>query len=99
MAESVYEGFDVWFDMSGVLWSDGRSTPPARLAVGSDAPRSTQRLIVAAGETPRLRRRKAKWLGWEILVPGVQSAWPYSAGDVGYGRALKAMLESHLRPG
>jgi hypothetical protein len=87
----VKEGFDVWFDPSGTLWSDGWSDGSATLRIGGGA-RSTHRLIVAPGVSPKLQRRKAQWMGWEIRVPNAQSAWPYEAGDIEYARALKAVL-------
>ncbi|HWA55093.1 MAG TPA: hypothetical protein VG816_13070 [Solirubrobacterales bacterium] len=90
-SELTKEGFDVWFDPSGELWSDGWSGGSAKLSIGGGA-RSTHRLIVAPGASPEFQRRKAKWMGWEIQVPNAQSAWPYDAGDIGYGRALKAIL-------
>jgi hypothetical protein len=89
--EYVHEGYDVWFDASGALWSDGRSNGPARLAVGG-ASRETRRLVVREGETLRLQRRKASYLGWEIRVPGAQGAWPYEAESIEYTRALKSVL-------
>lgn len=92
---SVQEGFDVWVDAAGTLWSDGRSGPPARLAVGADAPRTTRRLVLGHGERLRLRRRKEEWLGWEIRVPGAQGAWGYAAGDAEYARAMAAAIGSH----
>lgn len=90
-SELVKEGFDVWFDPSGELWSDGWSGGSARLSIGGGS-RSAHRLVVAPGASPRFQRRKAKWMGWEIRVPNAQSAWPYEAGDIQYARALKAVL-------
>jgi hypothetical protein len=93
-SELVKEGFDVWFDPSGELWSDGWSGGSARLSIGGSS-RSTHRLIVAPGASPKLQRRKAKWMGWEIRVPNAQSAWPYEASDIEYARALKAVLSQY----
>jgi hypothetical protein len=90
--EYVHEGYDLWFDASGALWSDGRSTAPARLAVGG-ASRDLRRLVVKEGESPRLQRRKAQYLGWEIRVPEAQGAWPCKAESIEYTRALKSVLE------
>ena len=89
--ESAKEGFDVWFDPSGELWSDGWSGGPAKLSIGGGA-RRTHRLIVTPGASPKSQRRKAQLMGWEIRVPNAQSAWPYEAGDIEYARALKAIL-------
>lgn len=96
MPESVQEGFDVWFDSSGRLWSDGRSTGPARLAIGGGQ-RETCRLVVAEGQRPYLQRRKADWMGWEIRVPDAQGAWPYTAHSIEYTRALESALR-HRQP-
>jgi hypothetical protein len=97
--EPVYrasnEGYHVWFDTSGALWSDGRSTEPARLAIGG-ASRETRHLVVKEGETVRLQRKKAAYLGWEIRVPGSRGAWPYEAESIGYTRALKAVIGHRL---
>jgi len=89
--ESVHEGYDVWFDTSGALWSDGRSAEEVRLAVGGGG-RDTRRLVVKEDEPLRLQRRKATYLGWEIRVPGARGAWPYKAESIEYTRALKSVL-------
>jgi hypothetical protein len=89
--ESIQEGFDVWFDALGDLWSDGRSSNPARLAIGGAA-RDTHRLVLHQDEPLRLQRRKAAWMGWEITVPNSRGAWPYDFGSIEYTRALKSVL-------
>jgi hypothetical protein len=96
--ETTYEGFDVWFDSEGTLWSDGRSTSDrvASLAVGREGHRSTAQLVVGPGEAPLLRRRKAKWMGWEIRVPNARGAAPYSPDDLAYTRAMTAVLDAQV---
>jgi hypothetical protein len=89
--EFVREGYDLWFDSSGGLWSGDGSTGSVRLAVGG-AGRETRRLVVREGETLRLQRKKSAYMGWEIRVPGARGAWPCKAESIEYTRALKAVL-------
>jgi hypothetical protein len=89
---TVQEGFDVWFDAAGELWSDGGSSEPARLAIGGTG-RAINRLILPRGMALRLQRRKANWIGWEIRVPGSRGAWAHAPGSAEYTRALRSVLE------
>jgi hypothetical protein len=88
---SVQEGFDVWVDASGGLWSDGRSSGSARLAIGGSS-KETRRLVLQKGKPLRLQRRKAEYMGWEIRVPDARGAWPYGSGSIEYTRVLRSLL-------
>lgn len=89
--ESVTEGFDVWLDESGEIWSSGdQDNSHACLSLGGW--RGTERLIVGRGTQLNFRRRKAEWMGWETLVPKTRNAWHLNPGDIEYQRALKAVL-------
>lgn len=94
-SECCIEGFDVWFDRSGQLWSDGRGRGPAVLSIKER--RETARVVVPTGAPFRPQRRKSNFLGWEMQVPGAQHAWPYHPGAIEYARALVAVLSRPAR--
>jgi hypothetical protein len=96
--EQTHEGFDVWLDSEGALWSGGWSPydRETRLAIGNGGHRSTSWLVVEVGRSPSFRRRKAKFMGWEIRVPDARAISLSSPSDLAYTRAITAALEDQL---